>query len=393
MKPTQRHSFTVDSVLLFMLLLLFIYSLLAVYSGSGQYQVQDPYFYVKRQFAWYVIGGILMYVVMKFDYELLPNLAWPLYGIGLFLLILVHFFGTYKNGSQRWINLGGFLLQPSEFMKIFLIILLATILSKLSKHRATRFSFKQSISIVLLVGVVSIVPFFLILQQPDLGTALVIGSIALTLILVSGISMKMIGLIVASIVAGIGFLVFLHNHYFDVFSKIIKSHQLDRIYGWLNPHEHASNYGYQLTQSLLGIGSGQVKGTGFTNGIQVQSGRIPEAHTDFIFAVIGEEFGFVGAAVLLAIYFIMLYRMVVIAFEANTLFATYLVAGVIGLLTFQIYQNIAMTIGLMPVTGLALPLISYGGSALLTNMMAIGIVLGVSMRTKLYMFGNEQKMS
>ncbi|MDO3661611.1 FtsW/RodA/SpoVE family cell cycle protein [Bacillus sp. C28GYM-DRY-1] len=159
-------------------------------------------------------------------------------------------------------------------------------------------------------------------------------------------------------IALIAFLTFLHNYYFEMFSKIIKPHQLDRIYGWLSPHEHASTYGYQLTQSLVAVGSGQLTGSGFTHGVQVQGGKIPEAHTDFIFAVIGEQ----------------------------SVRCLYICGGC----RFNYIPSVSkygVTIGLMPVTGLALPFISYGGSALLTNMIALGLVFSVNIRSKHYMFG------
>lgn len=269
-------------------------------------------------------------------------------------------------------------------MKIFVILLLAAVLNQY-KHQ--RFSFQESIIPTTKVICWTIVPFFLILIQPDLGTALVILSIAFTLMLVSGISSKMTAALMAAFLALLAFLIYLHNHHFEHFTKIIKPHQLDRIYGWLSPDEFDSTYGYQLKQSILGIGSGQLSGSGFTKGQQVQGGNIPEAHTDFIFAVIGEEFGFIGASLLMCLYLMMIYRIIHVAMHANTLYGLYICAGVVGLIMFQVFQNVGMTIGLMPVTGLALPFISYGGSALLTNMIAIG--LGVNLRSSSYMFGRN----
>ncbi|WP_245645038.1 rod shape-determining protein RodA [Peribacillus loiseleuriae] len=385
----KKHEQQLDYLLLFTLFCLFIYSLLAVYSGSGQYETQDPFYFVKRQVIWYVIGTVVMVAVAKFDFELLERLAAPLYFIGIGLLLLVHMFGTFKNGATRWISFGFFELQPSEFMKVFLIIYLATILQRLANRNLT---FKQSILITIRVVILMMIPFYLILVQPDLGSALVIAAITFSLIIASGVSFKMIALLASCFTALIGFLVYLHNHFFDIFSKAIKPHQLERIYGWLSPEEFASSYGYQLTQAILGIGSGRMAGSGFNQGTQVQSGKIPEAHTDFIFSVVGEEFGFIGSSILISLYFILIYRITVIAFNSNHLFGTYICAGVIGLITFQIFQNISMTIGLMPVTGIALPLLSYGGSALLTNMIALGLVLSVNIRSKKYMFSRDSNL-
>jgi rod shape determining protein RodA len=380
------RKFHLDSTLLLVLVCLFIISLLGVYSGSGQYQVQDPYFYVKRQAIWYLLGFAVMAGVANFDFELLERWAWPLYLSGIGLLVVVHFFGTYRNGSQRWINLRFFELQPSEFMKLFLIVLLAGVLIKQEKHKLSLF---ESIPVTFKLAVITFIPFFLILMQPDLGSALVIASIAFAMIVVSGISYKMIMALCISFAALIAFLVYLHHHYFETFIKIIKPHQLDRIYGWLSPHEYASSYGYQLTQAMMGIGSGQITGWGFNKGRQVQSGKIPEAHTDFIFSVIGEEFGFIGTSILISLYFILIYRIMVIALGSYNLLGVYICTGVIGLFAFQVFQNIAMTIGLMPVTGLTLPLVSYGGSALLTNMMALGLVLSVHIRSQRFTFSRS----
>lgn len=382
----KRNSYTIDYPLLIILFCLISISLISVYSGSGQYYSSDPFYFLKRQFIWYVIGLIVMAAVAKFDYELLEKWAVPLYIIGMILLMLVHFFGVFRNGAQRWVNLGIFEIQPSEFFKVILILFLSVTLSKIGRRKL---SFTESMPITAKVAIFSIFPFYMILVQPDLGSALIIAAITLSLMAVSGISYKMVLLLTSAGAGLVGMLVYLHNHYFDIFIKIIKPHQLERIYGWLDPYGYASSYGYQLTQAMLGIGSGQMNGWGFTQGAQVQSGQIPEAHTDFIFAVIGEEFGFIGATILISLYFLLIYRIIVIALNANTLFGFYICAGSIGLISFQAFQNIGMTIGVMPITGITLPFISYGGSALLTNMITIGLVLSVNLKSKRYMFSNN----
>ncbi|WP_096202618.1 rod shape-determining protein RodA [Bacillus sp. FJAT-45350] len=379
----------IDYTLLFLLFLLMCISLLAIYSGSGQYFSSDPTYFVKRQVIWFVVGIFLMIAAMTVDYDLFKNFSIPLYVLGIILLILVKMFGVIQNGSQRWIGFGGILFQPSEFVKIFLVIALAHLLYRITTERREK-SFKSDCIIVGKVLAVGLPPFILILDQPDLGTALVVGSIMATMIVMSGVSIKMLSLLGSLVVLGITVLVWLHNNYFEIFNKIIRDHQMERIYGWLNPYENAGSYGYQLVEALKGIGAGQLYGSGFLQGAQSQSERVPEIHTDFIFTVIGEEFGFLGSTILIVVYFLLFYRMIIIAFNCNSVFGTYLVSGVVGLLVFQIFQNIAMTIGLMPITGLALPFISYGGSALMTNMIAIGIVLNVNMRTRHYMFQTDE---
>ncbi|MDE5415663.1 rod shape-determining protein RodA [Alkalihalobacterium chitinilyticum] len=381
----------IDYTLLFLFFLLMCISLMAIYSGSGGQYTADPMQFVKRQVIWIVPGLFLMVAAMVLDYDMFKNFSIPLYILGILLLLWVEFFGVVFNGSQRWIQIAGQRFQPSEFVKVFVVIALAHLLYKITKDGREK-SFKSDCIVVAKVVAVGLPPFFLILKQPDLGTALVIGSIMATMILMSGVGWRMLSLLVVSVISGIGFLVWLHNNYFAIFNKIIKNHQMERIYGWLYPNENAGSYGYQLVEALKGIGAGGLYGSGFMQGVQSQSepARVPELHTDFIFTVIGEEFGFLGATILIVIYFLMFYRMIVIAFSCNNLFGTYLVSGIVGLLVFQIFQNIAMTIGLMPITGLALPFISYGGSALMTNMLALGIVLNVNMRTRHYMFQTEE---
>ena len=382
----QQRKHQIDYPLLFIVIGLMIISLIAVYSGSGQYTQDSTFYFVQRQFIWYIIGFAIMFSIAFFDYELLERMAIYLYGIGLGLLLAVHFMGTTKNGSQRWIDLGFMDLQPSEFMKIFLILHVSVLLKRIGEERI---SFARSIPFITKVIIYSSIPFALILVQPDLGSALIIAFIVITMIFISSISIKMISLLGASFV-GLFFLVrFLFQHYFDAMGNILQPHQMGRIYGWLRPDEFASGYGYQLKQAILGIGAGQLTGHGFNQGIQVQNGKIPEAHTDFIFAVIGEEFGFIGASLLIILYFLLIYRIITIGLSSTNLFGTYICVGVTGLLAFQVFQNIAMTIGLMPITGVTMPFISYGGSALLANMMALGLVLSVRMHSKEFMFSNE----
>lgn len=381
-----------DYTLLFFLFVLMCISLLAIYSGASadQYGVGSFYF-VQRQIIWFAIGTIIMMGAMLVDYEMFKNFSIPLYVLGMLLLLGVHFFGIYTNGAQRWLGIEDvFQFQPSEFVKIFLIIVLAHLIYLITTKPREK-SFREDSMVVGKILAVGLPPFVLILVQPDLGTSLVIAAIIFIAILMAGVSLKMISLISIISAGFIGFLVWLHNNYFIFFQQyFLETHQLSRIYSWLDPGANIGAGGYQLYHALQGIGAGQLYGSGLTQGVKSQSGAIPELHTDFIFTVIGEEFGFVGATVLIVVYFLLLYRMIIIAFTCNNTFGTYLVAGVIGLLVFQIFQNIGMTIGLVPITGLALPFISYGGSALVTNMLAIGIVLNVNIRTKHYMFGEEE---
>ncbi|WP_100373823.1 rod shape-determining protein RodA [Bacillus sp. FJAT-45037] len=391
MEERRTNLQQIDFTLIFLLFVLMCFSLLAIYSGSGQYYIEDPTRFVRRQAIFFGVGAIVMVAMMVLDYDLFKNFSIPLYILGMISLMLVSFtsLGVHKNGATRWLDLGVAEPQPSEFVKIFVILALAHLLYKITTERRDK-DLKSDMMVVVKVLAVGLPPFFLILQQPDLGTALVIASIIATMLLMSGIAWRLLLALGGLVISGIMMLVWLHFNYFEFFTKFIKGHQLERIYGWLDPEGYASGYGYQLTQAIRGIGSGQLYGSGFLQGVQTQSDNIPELHTDFIFTVIGEEFGFIGATILLVTYFLIFYRMIIIALTCNNLYGTYLVAGVIGLLVFQVFQNIAMTIGLMPITGLALPFISYGGSSLITSMLAVGIVLNVGMRTRHYMFQTEE---
>jgi rod shape-determining protein RodA len=372
-----------DYILIMCVILLFVISLFAIYSASGQYSA-DPMYFLLRQSVWFGIGLVAVFVMLFMEYEHYRTLAIPFYIVGLISLVFVHLFGEESKGAQRWINLGGIEIQPSEFVKLFLILALATAVYKITaKYKVIR---KRNLYILGSIFILSIVPFYFIFEQPDLGTALATVAIAATTLLVSGISFIYITAIATVVVGFVGLLAWLFVYKPDIFDLFFKDHQLARIYGWLQPEFYSNTFGYQLSGARMGIGSGGLFGSGFQNGSMAQSGRVPEIHTDFIFTVIGEEFGFMGAAILLVIYFILIYRMIIIALNCKDRFGMYMIAGIIGLFTFQIFENIGMTIGLMPITGLTLPFISYGGSSLLTSMIAIGIVLNVQVHTKEYMF-------
>lgn len=380
-----------DYTIVFLVICFAIISLVAIYSVSGQYAGGDSLSYPKRQLLFYVVGFIAMAVIAAIDFEMLEKWTLAFYIFGMLLLIAVEFMGEDKYGAKRWLEIPiiNYDIQPSEFMKFFLVLHISVLLARLGKQRL---SFKDSIGVTLKILFYTALPLLLIYRQPDLGTLLMLLFAVATLILVSSISLKMSGLLISIGVTGLGTLIFLYFNNLEFFEKIIHGHQLSRIYGWLNPAEYSRGFGYQLQQALLGIGSGQLTGSGFSNGYQVQSGRVPEAHTDFIFAVVGEEFGFIGTSILIILFFLLIYRIITIALNANSLFGVYICVGVIALFTFQIFQNVGMTVGLMPITGIALPFISFGGSALLTNMMALGLVTSVHLRTKTYMFGDDESM-
>lgn len=365
----KRHLKTLDWTILIILAALGVFSYLGI---SGSAAGVDK---AQQQVLWYVIGFIVLGGSLLFDYRLFYNFAFVLYGLGLILLIGVLQTAAINN-THSWYNLGPVLFQPSEPMKLFTILAVARYMAKRAEDPYRFHYFYKLIPVALLV----MVPLLLILIQPDLGTALVYTGMLATMLIVGGIRLlhvTYVGGLVGSLAAG---MVFLYEYKQDIFFKIIKPYQWDRVVFWLNPDLEAMGRGFQLKQSLIAIGSGQLMGKGIDTPTQASFGWVPVGESDFIFTVIAEKLGFIGAGLLMILFFFLIYRMVRIAMEAKDPFGAYVVAGVVGMLTFQVFENIGMTIQLMPITGIPLPFISYGGSSLITNFLIIGVVLNIGMR-------------
>jgi len=328
----------------------------------------DRYWYVGRQGIFALLNVIIIFVVLNFDYRILGKFATSLYVLNLIMLLAVMFVGQSALGAQRWIQIGPISLQPSEFSKLIMIIALADLLDK-KKGRLN--SFKDIIPILLYVGI----PFILVLKQPDLGTALVFLAILFGMIFVAGIRTKHL-----MIIFGSGLAVM------PILWHFLKDYQKMRLTVFMNPNIDPLGSGYHIIQSQIAIGSGMLFGKGLFGGTQSQLNFLPENHTDFIFAVIGEELGFIGALVVLLLYFILLYRGIKIAGSARDDFGTLLATGITSMLAFHLLVNVGMTAGIMPVTGIPLPFMSYGVSALTTNMVSIGILLNIYMRRQKIMF-------
>lgn len=371
----RRHLKEMDWTIPLILVGLGAFSYLGI-SGSGA-GVETA----QRQVIWYVLGFLVLAFSLLFHYHLYRNLAYLLYGIGIVLLIGVLFTEPINNATS-WYNLGPVLFQPSELMKLFLILVVARYLEKSSENPNHLQKWYHLLPPALLV----VVPLLLVLIQPDLGTAMVYVGILATMLLVGGIRLRHVlylGSLVGSFFAVMTVLYFYRD---DLFFKIIKPYQWDRIVYWLNPDLEALGRGFQLKQSLIAVGSGQLLGKGVNTGTQASYGWVPVGESDFIFTVIAESTGFIGSSILIVLFFFLIYRMIRIAMEAQDSFGSYVVAGVVGMFTFQIFENIGMTIQLMPITGIPLPFISYGGSSLLTNFLIIGIVLNIGMRKQKLMF-------
>jgi len=373
-----------DYSLVFILILLFLASCLAIYSAqaSGQYKEN----FLIKQIVWYVVGAGIIAAVMTLDSDQLKKLTWYAYGFGIFLLCFLivapQSIAPVINGAKNWIKLPGISLQPSEFVKIFIILALARVIDQHHQKNPVK-TMQTDFWLLIKMGIVTMVPLVLIIKQ-DLGTALVFLAILIGMIFISGISWKLLVPIFSSGIVLIGTVFYFVLWHPDLLSKYlgVGEYQLRRIYSWLDPYSYQGTDAYQLTKSLLAIGSGQTGGKGFGN----REVYLPESQTDFIFSVIGEEYGFIGASVLISLFFLLVYHITKVGMETKNNFYTYICVGVISMITFHVFQNIGMTIGVLPITGIPLPFISYGGSALMANMLAMGLIFSIRYHYKKYMF-------
>ncbi len=328
----------------------------------------DRYWYVARQgiFTLFNIGVAIF--LMNFDYKMLQGYGNKLYIFNLIMLLAVMFLGHSALGAQRWISIGPISIQPSEFSKIIMIISLATVM----EHRIGKLnSLHDLLPVAAYVGV----PFLLVLKQPDLGTSLVFMAIFLGMLFVCGINLRLLGGLFA---AGVAMMPLLWH--------FLKDYQKMRIMVFMDPNVDPLGSGYHIIQSKIAIGSGMLFGKGLFQGTQSQLNFLPENHTDFIFAVVGEELGFLGVVVLLLLYLVVLWRGIKIAQDASDIFGRLLAVGITSMLAFHVLVNVGMTLGIMPVTGIPLPLMSYGVSSLTTNIMSIAILLNIQLRKQKLLF-------
>ncbi|MFO7717846.1 MAG: rod shape-determining protein RodA [Desulfohalobium sp.] len=373
MTPIDQRLFAhLNWALLGLIVLLFGIGVLNLYSASSLRGIEGlavTSFFTK-QLIWGGIAFGCMVLLMSFDYRHMAILAWPLYWVTIALLLAVPFWGKTIYGAQRWISFGVFNLQPSEVAKVIVLLVGARMLSRVPGELGWGGLVK-----VFLVGVV---PAALIILQPDLGSGLNLLLLLGGMVLYKGLapSVAKTLFVALPLLLPCGWF-FLHDY------------QKQRIISFLNPGNDPLGSGYHILQSQIAIGSGQFWGKGFLEGTQSQLRFLPEKHTDFAFAVFGEEWGFVGCMVLLALFCLFLFQISLVAQESKDSFGSYVAAGVFFYFFWQILINMGMVLGLMPVVGIPLPFLSYGGSSLLVNCCLLGIVLNVSMRR--YVFKQGQK--
>lgn len=383
-KPVDRFDWT----LAFILLLFCIVSLFAI--GSA-----DTY-YVPKQLQWYVVSIFIIGVTMYLEPDQYKKVSWYVYGFGIFLLAFLFIapegkgqIGELHENVKRWFNLPVVgRIQPSEFFKTFFILGMARLVTK---HHE-KFDVKTLKTDFILLGkmmIVLIVPLFFIANQPDLGTSIVLIAITAAIVLVAGISWKII-LPAFATGASFGVAALWAAIYAQEFMQEklgFDPYQFKRIYSWLDPYSFKSNEGFHVINSLNAIGSGGMSGKGFQN----REVAVPENHTDFIFSIIGEEYGFIGSSIVIGLFFVLIYHLTKIALELKDPFSMYVCTGIIAMITFHVFENIGMTIQLMPITGIPLPFISYGGSSLMSNMLAIGLIFSMKFHHRTYMFGSEDE--
>jgi len=351
-----------DWVLLGFVLLLSVISVLEIKSATMQTKFRG---FDQKQILFLIAGLVLMFLISMIDYHRLIDIAPWAYWIGLVSLVAVKLVGTKTLGARRWIKLGPMHFQPSEWMKLILIVAVARFFWNLA-GRSLGWP-----DIVKVFGLVC-VPMGLVLIQPDLGTSLTYVPVLLCGLLLGGIRFKQAAILL------VGFTLLIGGVWKS--GKLLKPYQKARLTAFMDPDNDPKGSGYQIRQSLIAVGSGGVWGQGANHGTQTQGDFLPIPYTDFIFAAFAEEHGFVGAVGALLLYFLILMRLIQNAQTASDLPGAFLIMGVVSVITFQIAVNVGMVIGLMPVTGIPLPLMSYGGSSILFTFLALGIVMNVRMR-------------
>ncbi len=352
-----------DWVLLLILLVQAGISILNLYSAT--YPIRDmggtEIFY--KQIYWFLIGFAVLLLATTFNYYVLERLAYPVYFFSISLLILVLVVGKVMSGSQRWLSLGPVSLQPSELVKIAMVLVLAKFFSERGEYREYRL--RDLWQPFLLTAL----PCFLILKEPDLGTALFLALIAISMVLIAKVNWKSLVILV-----GISCLT-APLTWFG-----LKEYQQKRVLSFLSPEMDPLGSGYHINQSKIAIGSGQFWGKGFLEGTQTRLHFLPEQHTDFAFSVLAEEWGMAGSIILLLMYLFMILWGLNIAKNSKDRFGAMLAVGIVSIIFWQVIINVGMVTGLLPVVGIPLLLFSYGGSSLITTMAAMGILMNISMR-------------
>lgn len=370
----------IDRPFIFTLLALITLGLVVLSSASSGIS-SDPLFYLKKQVFFVVMGLVAAVFLIRYDYGHLRRYSWILYGLSILLLILVLVAGEEIRGTTGWISLGPLpAVQPAEFTKIMLILWFADFLQN-------RKGQLDELKPILICLALMAVPFLLIMAQPDMGTALVYIAVTFVMMYAAGANPRLLTFLVVGGMVLVTVLLLLH--FYLGMPLPIADYQLQRLAVFLDPYNDGKGgrgAGWHTIQSLIAIGSGGLTGQGLYHGTQVQLNYLPDHHTDFIYAVIGEELGFIGAIAVIILYGILILRAIYISYHSKELYGTLLVIGITAMWLFHIFESIGMSIGIMPITGIPLPFLSYGGSSMLTNLIAAGLILSVNIRGRKIVF-------
>lgn len=357
-----------DWALIVISIFIFSLGLANLYSATFNEYVGRGLRYWQSQLIWFGIGSVIASVIMAIHYKILSRFAYPIYFMNLFLLVAVLVVGKQTLGARRWVGFAGFYIQPSEFMK------LSAVLAMAKYFETERVTSGYRLRDLWLPGLMIMIPVALIMMQPDLGTAMIILLTFGSMMLFIKIDKKSIALVmaVAVITAPV------------IYKYGLKQYQRQRIISFINPMSDPKGSGYNSIQSMIAVGSGQFVGKGFKKGTQSQLNFLPEHHTDFIFSVFSEEHGFLGGLVLLSAYILFFLTALNIAYVSHDKFGTLLALGIITIFFWHVFINIGMVTGVMPIVGVPLPFMSYGGSSLITSLIGIAILTNIS--NKRFMF-------
>jgi rod shape determining protein RodA len=360
-----------DPLLLLATLGLVACSLIAIKGSTADDITGQPLYYVKRQAIYAVVGLLLMYGVSRLDYSRLRELRYPIYGVLMVSIVAVLALATATRGAKSWIPLPGFNLQPSELGKVLLVVALAGFVVERMREMG-----RQTTARVMLLG---LLPTLLVMAEPDLGSATVYVFGTLAILFVAGAPLRHFAALIALFAVSVTFVLVAAP---KLGVEVLKPYQVDRLTAFLHPSADPAEEGYQQAQSLTAIGSGEKTGRGVENATQTSLGFLPEHHTDFIYAVIGETYGFAGCALVLSLYALLIWRALHILTIAKNLFGALIAGGIAVMLLFQLFVNIGMNVGIMPITGVTAPLLSFGGSSMLSTFLALGLLHSINAQAR-----------
>jgi rod shape determining protein RodA len=369
--PPRALRLPLDPLLTLAVIGLGICSIVTLGKATKNLVPGQPHYYVDRQLLYLIVGFVFMIVLSRIDYARLRRLKNVIYGALIFSILAVLGLGHAARGSQRAINFPLFSFQASELGKILLILALAAFVVERSRSLRGR-------DTTIRVMIAALVPAMFVIAQPDLGSGMVYMVIAYTMLFVAGTSWRHLAGLAALVAASAAFVLVAAP---AAGVHVLKPYQVARLTAFLHPSSNPQKEGYQQQESKIAIGAGQKTGRG-VNASQIPNGFVPESHTDFIFAAVGEQYGFVGAGLVLLLYGLLISRALRVLVMAKDLFGSLVAAGVAAMLMFQVFVNVGMTIGIMPITGVTLPLLSYGGSSVITTLLAVGLLQSIYVQAR-----------